>query len=780
LAKAPPASVKKPVLPEKSAVLAFRRDNPQAGEKDIAKAFGLKGAARFQLANMLQELQEEASLPAKQASRRTAKTAKKAALPPICVLEIVARDKDGLLLARPLAADTAKSANKKGRERPRPAIEPANSIMIAVLPGTRAPAAGIGSRVLVKIFPAKDEDKKTAPYQGRIIRILAAQPAAILAIVRQNGQNQFYLEPTDRKQAELQLDPQAAATVHSGDLVLAEPQGGKYGAQARFGIIKQHLGSAALDKALSSIALYSHNIPAEFPPEVLAEAQKATRQKLPGKRQDWRHIPFITIDPASAKDHDDAVFAKADMDSSNKGGHILLIAIADVAAYVLPDSAMDKEARRRGNSVYFPDRVVPMLPEEISNNLCSLRAGEDRPALAAEITISAKGRIIRHKFHRVLIQSRAGLSYEQAQAAIDGREVRETAPLLQPVLRPLWAAWRSLQQARYIRQPLELDLPERKIILDENGHIADIRLIARLDAHRLIEEFMIAANIAAAEVLQMQNRPLLFRIHDSPSPARQESLREFLRIIGIKLGSGAAVTPEKFNHILAQAAGRDYQALVNQLVLRSQAQAEYSLANIGHFGLRLRHYAHFTSPIRRYADLLLHRSLITALHLGKDGISAAQEAELAEIAVEISATERRATLAERDTNDRLLAHYLSNHIGAQFSGRINGVTRAGLFITLDKTGADGLVSLASLKAGSEQGEYYHFDEAHFAFIGERSGKGFQLGDNVEVRLLAVQKAAGSLRFAMLSPPKKLPFAGKSFHKAAHRRKPPRAPARKPR
>jgi len=765
------AKAKGSVLPEKSALLAFLRANPQAGKKDIIKAFGLRGAARFQLGAIMQELQEEGALPAKSAARR--RPLKKPALPPVCPLEIIARDKDGLLLARPVAAGAAKSDNAPGPAAALSAEETADDRLIALLPGARTPAAGLGSRVLAKIFPAKGEDKKTAPYHGRIIRVLAAPAASFLAIVRCDRQNRFYLEPVDRKQPELRLDPQAAAGVQSGDLVLAEKPDGKQGARAAFAAVKKRLGSAATEKALSDIALYSHNIPAEFPPEVLAEAQKAAGRKLPGKRQDWRHIPFITIDPATAKDHDDAVFARADSDSGNKGGHILLVAIADVAAYVLPDSAMDKEARRRGNSVYFPDRVVPMLPEEISNNLCSLREGEARPALAAEITLSAKGRLLRHKFHRVLIKSHAKLSYEQAQAVIDGRGDAASAARLQPLLKPLWAAYYSLQQARRQRQPLELDLPERKLVLDEMGRVADIRTINRLDAHRLIEECMIAANIAAAETLQEHKRPLLFRIHDRPSAAKQEGLQEVLRTIGIKLAKGAALTPEQFNHILAQAAGRDYQALVNQLVLRSQAQAEYSPANIGHFGLRLRHYAHFTSPIRRYADLLLHRSLISALHLGADGITATQEAELAEIATEISAAERRAALAERDTNDRLLAHYLSSHIGAQFSGRVNGVARAGLFVTLDKSGADGLVSLAALKAAAEPGEYYHFDEAHFAFVSARSGKGYQLGDAVDVRLLAVQKAAGSLRFAMLSPPKKLPFSGKSFHKATRGKKPHR-------
>jgi len=690
-------------------------------------------------------------------------------LPPVAVLNIVSRDSDGLLLAEPLSSYLSKKstqADKAPKNRRKSQIFEAEDerresaialprVALDLSHGGRAQhgaaVPGIGAQVLAKIFPAKGEDKLVAPYQGHIIRVLSKRPAAILGIIRQISADAFRLEPINRKDPELLLAKDALNGAAAGDLALAEPlkngrSGGIYA--PRLGRVKERIDAAGGEKALSAIALYSHNIPVEFPLQVLAEAKSAAVRPLPATgakpRGDWRAVPFITIDPETAKDHDDAVYAEADTDPANKDGHIIRVAIADVAAYVRPDSAMDIEAHKRGNSVYFPDRVVPMLPEEISNNLCSLREHEDRPAIAAEIILNARGKILRHTFHRVLIRSQAKLSYEQAQAALDGHPDDKTAPLLEPVLRPLERAYQALKQAREQRNPLELNLPERKIFLNDQGKICDIRAVPRLETHKLIEEFMIAANIAAAETLKNKNAPLLFRIHGSPPLAKLESLKEFLLSLGIKLTGGADMTPEKLNNVLAKAKGRDYEELVNQVVLRAQEQAQYSPDNIGHFGLKLRNYAHFTSPIRRYADLLLHRGLIKALKLGKDGISEQQEAELGEIAEEISAAERRAQIAERETNDRLIAEYLSDKVGAHFSGRVNGATRAGLFISLDKTGADGLAPISSLK-GDDGHEYYDFDEAHLAVIGRHSRKGYQLGDAVEVRLVSAQTSAGSLQ-----------------------------------
>ena len=463
-------------------------------------------------------------------------------------------------------------------------------------------------------------------------------------------------------------------------------------------------------------------------------------------REDWREVPFVTIDPVDAKDHDDAVFARPDTDPKNAGGFVIDVAIADVAHYVTPGSALDREALLRGNSVYFPDRVVPMLPERISNDLCSLKPGVDRAAMAVRMVIAADGRKREHRFHRVLIRSVAKLNYAQTQSAIDGHPDEATKPLLEPVIAPLYAAYAALKRARDVRGPLDLDLPERKILLKPDNTIDRVISPARLDAHRLIEEFMILANVAAAETLERAHAPLIYRVHDEPAVEKLHALREFLATLDISLPKAGVLRPEGFNRILARVKGRDSEPLVNEIVLRSQAQAEYAAENYGHFGLNLRRYAHFTSPIRRYADLIVHRALIRALKLGDDGLPASEDARaLGEIAARISAAERRAMAAERETADRLIAHFLADRIGATFSGRISGVVRSGLFVKLDDTGADGFIPAATLGA-----DFFRHDERRHALTGDATGETYRLGDPVSVRLVEAAPVAGALRFEMLS------------------------------
>src|SRR5581483_8721391 len=404
-------------------------------------------------------------------------------------------------------------------------------------------------------------------------------------------------------------------------------------------------------------------------------------------------------------------------DPGNPGGFVITVAIADVGHYVRPGSALDREALKRGNSVYFPDRVVPMLPERISNHLCSLVPGEDRAALAVRMIIGADGRKRSHTFHRIMMRSAAKLHYLQAQSAIDGWPDEVTQPLLSPVIAPLYAAYAAIKKERSQRQPLDLDLTERKLILTAHGTVDRVVTAERRDAHRLIEEFMILTNVAAAETLEKAKVPLIYRVHDEPSPEKVHALHEFLATLDISFPKGGALRPDVFNRVLTRVKGTDSEALVNEVVLRSQAQAEYAAENYGHFGLNLRRYAHFTSPIRRYADLIVHRGLIRALKLGEDGLPPAQDtAALGEIAAQISAAERRAMKAERETADRLIAHFLADRIGATFQGRISGVTRAGLFVKLSDTGADGLIPIRSLGD-----EYFNHDETRHALIGSRSG-----------------------------------------------------------
>ena len=733
--------------PSREDILKFIAENPdRTGKRDIAKAFSLKGEDRTWLKDLLRDLQDEGLL-----TKERKRLARVGALAHVSVLDIFSRDPDGGLLARP------SEWNEAFGEPPVVAIRTSR--------GSTGTQAGVGDRVLAKTFATDDPDGPA--YTGRVMKIFEKRTDAILGVFRILGDGTFRIEPVERRQPELIVDKEFQNGAKNGDLVEVEQaSAGRYGLPRAK--VLTVLGSLTSEKAVSMIAIHSHEIPHIFPAEVLAEADAIKPATLAG-RDDWRDLPLITIDPADAKDHDDAVFAEPDTDEKNPGGTIVTVAIADVAAYVRSGSALDRESLKRGNSVYFPDRVVPMLPERISNDLCSLKEQVDRPALAVRMTFSADGRKVRHTFHRIMMKSAARLAYQQAQAAIDGAPDAATAPILETVLKPLWAAYEILKRGRTSRQPLELDLPERKILLKPDGTVDRVIVPDRLDAHKLIEEFMIQANVAAAETLEAKRQALVYRIHDAPSLAKQESLREFLATLGMSLARGAQMKPGQFNSILERVRGEDNEGLVNEVVLRSQSQAIYSPENLGHFGLNLRRYAHFTSPIRRYADLIVHRALIGALGLGADGITRSEEERLEEISGLISATERRAMAAERDTVDRLIAAYLAERIDDRFDARISGVTKSGLFVQLPQYGADGFIPVSSLGD-----DYYMFDEAARALFGERSGKGYQLADRVEVRLVGVAPLAGAMRFEMLTEPKPLPGSKRSFHKTKGQRSRTRA------
>ncbi len=721
-------------FPARDAIVAFIRANPgKIGTREIAREFGLKNADRVELKRILRELADDGTI-----AKRGRKVLEPAALPPTVMADITGRDTDGELLANPTEWDEEEfgAAPKIRIHVPR-----------RPQPGT---AAGIGDRALLRV--EKTDETGGPLYRGRVIKVIDHARTRLLGIFRKLPNGGGRMIPVDKKQAGRELNIASTDTggAEDGDLVsvdLVRTRG--YGLAS--GKVKERLGSLATEKAVSLIAIHAHDIPQAFTPSALREAEEAKPAVLKG-REDWRELPLVTIDPPDAKDHDDAVHAAPDEDPNNKGGIVVHVAIADVAFYVRPGSALDRDALTRGNSVYFPDRVVPMLPERISNDLCSLVPGEPRGALAVRMVIGPDGRKRSHSFHRILMRSAAKLSYAQAQAAIDGRPDDITGPLLEPILKPLYAAYALVKLARDERDPLDLDLPERKILLKPDGTVDRVIVPERLDAHKLIEEFMILANVAAAEMLEKKALPLIYRVHDEPSQEKVHNLQEFLKTLDLPFAKAGALRPALFNRVLAQVKGHDSEPLVNEVVLRSQAQAEYASENYGHFGLNLRRYAHFTSPIRRYADLIVHRALIRGLGLGEGALPDTETLEtLSEVAAQISVTERRAMKAERETADRLIAHFLADRIGATFQGRISGVTRAGLFVKLSETGADGLVPIRTLGT-----EYFNYDETRHALIGSRSGAMHRLGDVVDIRLVEAAPVAGALRFELLSEGQAIP------------------------
>ncbi|MGH1351424.1 MAG: ribonuclease R [Methyloligellaceae bacterium] len=724
-------------LPSKSEILDFLQGaTDKVGKREIARAFHIRGDQRRELKELLAEMADEGLITGNR--KQLSEPGK---LPTVSVLEITGDDEHGETFATPVNWDK----NEFG---------PPPKVMIRAKSGRKKDSSqGIpekGARVLARLSRIKKAERDGYEYTGNIMKVLPKNANQLLGIYRSVPERGGLVQPIDKKQ--LKDWPVAKGDeggASDGELVRFEIlKAGRFGlAKAR---VEECLGNPDDQKAVSLIAIHAHGIRNQFPDQVIKEADALSECTM-GQRENLRDIPLITIDPVDARDHDDAVWAMPDEDPDNKNGWIVLVAIADVSHYVTSSSELDIEARKRGNSVYFPDRVVPMLPERISNNLCSLKHDEERPCLAVKMIFDANGHKKGHRFIRGFMKSAAKLSYEQAQQAFDGKPDVVAKPITDSILKPLWNAYQALAAARDNRSPLDLDLPERKIVLDDQGQIDKIVIPERLEAHRLIEEFMIQANVCAAEELEKHKVPLVYRAHDAPSDEKITALAEFLSSLDIKVTKGTNMRPEHFNKILHQTKDSAYYHVVNEVVLRSQSQAEYTPQNAGHFGLNLRRYAHFTSPIRRYADLLVHRALISALELGNDGITDREQAELSEICKEISDLERKAMAAERDTIDRLVSSYLSEHVGSSFNGRISGVTKSGLFVRLTDTGADGFIPVSTMRD-----DYYIFDERLKSLVGERTKLSYRLGDNVEVNLVEVVPSAGAMRFSLISSGKKLP------------------------
>ena len=707
-------------VPDKDTLLKYIRESGETDKAAIATAFALKGEERRALRQMLQTLEAEGAL----GRRGRRGFAEAGALPEVGVVDVIERDNDGDLFVK----------LTKGDDAPLVALAPDRK-------GDSGPAPGIGDRLLVRFVKLESGE-----HEARVIKSLGAGGQRVLGVIRKS-RHEVRVEPVDRRSKDslLLTDPQAQS-LRDGDLVLAQATTAETRFGPKRGKLVEVIGREDEPRAASLIAIHAHGIPTGFSAAAEAEAAAASAPTLAG-REDLRDVPFITIDPADARDHDDAVYAEADTDPKNPGGWIVWVAIADVAAYVRPNSALDETAREKANSVYFPDRVEPMLPEVLSNGLCSLREGENRACLAVRMVFGADGRKRGHRFVRGLMRSAAKLSYEQAQAAADGTPDDKTGPIVATIIQPLYAAYAVLLKGRNVRSPLAIESAERRIVINPAGEVASITPRASLEAHKLIEEMMIQANVSAAETLEAKRIALIYRIHDTPSLEKVQALVDFLQTLEIAWSKGEAPATFRFNKLLADTRETPNAEIVNEVVLRTQMQAIYSTENIGHFGLNLSKYAHFTSPIRRYADLIVHRGLIGALGLGADGLSDRDISKMKDTAESITFAERRAMAAERDATDRYVAAFLADRVGAEFAGRITGVTRFGLFVRLDETGADGLCPVSKL--GSEY--FVHDDRAH-ALVGERTGARWPLGMRVQVRLAEATPITGGLLFEMLSEP----------------------------
>ena len=707
-------------LPSREQILDFITTSPtSAGKREIAKAFGLHGADKIALKSLLKDMADEGLID----SAPGRAFHKMGGLPKVTVLRVVDHDGDSVFAV----PDNWQS------DAPVPRLR--------VIERGKRSALGVGDRILART------EERGGGHVAHPMKKLVATSEQLLGVVRREESGQFWLKPVDkRERRDTAISDLNGA--QDGDLVLAEKSGRPPRIMAR---VVQILGDPFAPRAFSLIAIHKHGIPDVFNAETIAEAHKVAKTKL-GDREDLRHLPIVAIDPADARDHDDAVWAAP----NDAGGFEAIVAIADVSFYVRPGSELDREARKRGNSVYFPDRVVPMLPEELSADICSLKEGQDRAALACHLTIDKAGKVTAWRFTRAVIRVAANIAYEDAQASIDAG----TAP---DHLKQLWSAWALLAKARDKREPLDLDLPERRVQLDEKGRITSIAVRERLDAHRLIEDFMIAANVAAAKALEAKKSPVMYRVHEVPSREKLVALKDYLATFGVNFALGQVVAPATFNRLLDLVKDAEHRTQVMEQVLRTQTQAYYGPKNAGHFGLALGSYAHFTSPIRRYADLLVHRGLVRAFGLGDGGLTDDEAARMDVIGEAISKAERRAMEAERETVDRYVAAHLSTKVGEVLETRITGVASFGFFATVDGIGGDGLVPISTL--GSD---YFRYDEASKSIEGDVSGVRYTIGQTLPLRLAEANPISGSLRFELPDAPAQRPH--RAGHKPQHRSK----------
>jgi ribonuclease R len=711
-------------LPTRKQILDFIASSDQpAGKREIARAFGLSGQMKIDLKRLLKDMADEGLIDS--SPGRAFHQA--GGVPKVTVLRVAAIDDGGAVWVVP---------EQWHAEGPPPRLR--------VLERGKHGALGIGDRVLART------EERGQGFVAHPLKKLARSAELVLGVVRRDGER-FWLSPVDKRERR-ELFISDVKDAEAGDLVLCEVTGRPPRVSARVDAV---LGDPFAPRSFSLIAIHKHGLRHEFSKEAIDEAHRVSKQPL-GEREDLTHLPIVAIDPEDARDHDDAIWAEPD----GEGGWNAIVAIADVSFYVQPGSELDREARARGNSVYFPDRVVPMLPEELSADICSLKAGEPRAAMACHLKIGKDGTLKSWRFTRAKVCIAANIAYEDAQTAMDAAEedrielssaVCFMPPIEGPVpqdlvdqaLKPLWGCWRALFAARQKRDPLELDLPERRVMLDEKGRITAIAPRDRLDAHRLVEDFMIAANVAAARALEAKKAPVMYRVHEPPSREKLVALKDYLKTFGVEFSLGQVIKPGTFNRIIERVGDADGREEIMEQLLRTQMQARYGPERLGHFGLALATYAHFTSPIRRYADLLVHRSLVKAYNLGEGGLPQGEEERFEQIGEQISMLERRAMEAERDTIDRYVAAYLADQVGQLVECRITGVQPFGFFASVEDLGGDGLVLAKDLGR-----EYFRYDEAARTLVGEETGETYRVGQRLTLRLAEANPVSGSLRYEL--------------------------------
>ena len=715
-------------LPSRKQILDFIATSDQpAGKREIARAFGLSGQMKIELKALLKDMADEGLID----SAPGRAFHKSGGVPKVTVLRIVDADDSGNVFAVP---------EQWHAEGPPPRLR--------VIERGRRGALGVGDRILART------EERGEGHAAHPMKKLMRSAELVLGVVRKEGER-FWLSPVDKKERrELAIGDLKDA--EPGDLVLCEVSGRPPRMTARVDAV---LGDPFAPRSFSLIAIHKHGLRHEFRQEAIDEAHRVSQQKL-GEREDLTHLPIVAIDPADARDHDDAIWAAPDDDEDNKGGWKAIVAIADVSFYVRPGSELDREARARGNSVYFPDRVVPMLPEELSADICSLKEGQVRAAMACHLKIAKDGTLKSWKFTRAKICIVANIAYEDAQAAIDAAgeervdvfsptcsmpEIEGAFPaeLVRTALQPLWGAWRALLDARNKREPLELDIPERRVMLDEKGRIASIAARDRLDAHRLVEDFMIVANVAAARALEAKKAPVMYRVHEAPAREKLVALKDYLASFDLEFALGQVIKPSTFNRIIQRLGDSPGREEIMEQLLRTQMQARYDPERLGHFGLALATYAHFTSPIRRYADLLVHRALVRSYKLGDGGLPPGEDEHFERIGEQISMLERRAMEAERETIDRYVAAFLADQVGQLVECRITGVQPFGFFATVEDLGGDGLVLAQTLGQ-----EYFRYDEAARQLVGEETGETYRVSQRLTLRLAEANPVSGSLRFEL--------------------------------